>query len=376
MLVDGDFRSYALVMRLGDAATAEVRRIGRRRIRWLVVAVLSGLVFVALLIGAICALVIPGYAPESGEIPAECALLVVSLSLSVLSVSRLRRLRGHEERARADCNTEDWLPPRTPRDSRDGIDADVEVRRLRTLSVRAWGLLLLWCAALVGTGVWMTALDSAETALLADGARTTGQVLSVVESDGKGAPPMRVRYTVDGVSRTAEIVRSSERHYRPLDQVTVVYNPADPDDVRTVDETDENQFVVGAFTATLLLFFPFALLSVVAAIRWRRRYRAVELTGWRAAVVTVPLDYPVRRGRHVPDLQVRFHDGSGIRLLASTSTHGSSVMLDRPSRPVQVGGAGRDMVVLFAEGRWGRRPYAVPAFAKERRRPAAGPGRS
>jgi hypothetical protein len=89
----------------------------------------------------------------------------------------------------------------------------------------------------------------------------------------------------------------------------------------------------------------------------------VRHTGWRVAAVTVVPDHPVRKGRHTPDIHVRYRDDSVIALRAATSTHGATVLKNRPDRQAWVGGWGRDMVVLFPYAPRRKRPYAVPVYA-------------
>ena len=149
--------------------------------------------------------------------------------------------------------------------------------------------------------------------------------------------------------------------------MTVVYDRDDPSDVRTVEERNENQYSVGFLVVPLLLALAGVPFSLVAAAGWARRYRAVRATGWRIASVTVVPDYPVRQGRHAPDIHVGYRDGSGIRLRAASSTHGATSLKDRPDRRAWVGGWGSAMVVLVPHGRWRKGPYAVPAFAKTTR---------
>jgi hypothetical protein len=340
---------------------------------WFAAGVVAVLVFAIFVAETTWSLLTPGYVLVDGELAADFAVLFGSLSLASLCVFRARRLSRRADTLFEHADTEQWLPPREPRDGQGEIDLDAQVFRLRTLSPRAWGVAVLWCAVLVGGMVGLSAITSSADSLLATGTRTTGEVLTVLDSR---KPSMWVRYTAGGMSQTAEIVRSSGRHYKPGESVTVVYNPTDPEDARTTEETNYNQYLVGFCVVPMLLALLFLPLSVVAAARWRRRYHAVRRTGWRAASVTVLPDYPVRKGRHAPDIQVRYRDGSTIWLRASSSTHGATVLKDEPNQPAWVGGTGRDMVVLFPQARWRKLPYAVPAFAKDQRRPCRARQRS
>jgi hypothetical protein len=251
-----------------------------------------------------------------------------------------------------------------------GSDPAAPNPRLGLLALRAWCLVAFWCAVLVGCAFGLNSAESSAARLLAEGTRTPGQVVTVYDPrGGSGSPSMVVRYTA-GVSRTAEIERSSTLHYAPGQSVTVVYDPADPTDVRTTEEENDSQASVGFFAISGILAVFLLPFSAVAAVRWRLRDRAVRRTGWRAAVVTVRPDYPVRRGRHAPDILVRYSDGAEVRLRASTSTHGVTYLKERAHQPAWIGGTRRHMVVMLPDGRWGKKgPYAVPAFLKHRGSP-------
>ncbi|MGV9292483.1 DUF3592 domain-containing protein [Amycolatopsis sp. NPDC003676] len=345
-------------MRLGGAVRGKSRS---RRGWWLAAAVLGVLVFAVFAAGTAWSLLYPGYVLEDGELAADIAIVVASLSLAVFSVSRARRL-GRRVAARADEGR--WLPPRDEHDGQAAIDLDAEIRRLRGTGIRAWGFVGCWVVVLVGCVVGMGRIESSAETLLATGAWTAGEVLSVNDpKSGHGAPSMWVRYVAGGATRTAEIVRSSHWRYLPGDNVTVVYDPADPDDVRTVDEKNENQVLVGVDLVPMLLALLGLPSAVAAAVGWRRRRREVRRTGWRAAAVTV-VPNPAPRKTRGPDILVRYRDGSGICLSQTWSTRGCAVVKDAPA---WVGGTGRDMVVLFPHGRWRRRPNAMPAVAQGER---------
>ncbi|MBE8521901.1 hypothetical protein ILP97_31190 [Amycolatopsis sp. H6(2020)] len=68
--------------------------------------------------------------------------------------------------------------------------------------------------------------------------------------------------------------------------------------------------------------------------------------------MTVVPDYPVRRGRHLPDIEVAYRDGTRITVRAAMLSHGSVPMKHERSRRAWIGGTDRDMVVLFPHGRW------------------------
>lgn len=327
---------------------------------WLVAAVLGMLVFAVFLAGTAWSLLYPRYVLEDGELAADFAVLAGSLSLAVFGIFRAGR-PDRRVSARADRR---WLPPRGKHDGQAAIDLDAEIPRLRGAGVKAWGFAGCWFVVLVGCVVGMVRMESSAETLLATGARTAGEVLSVDDPvNGRGASSMRVGYAAGGTSWTAEIVRNSGRSYSPGESVTVVYDPADPGDVRTTEEENDNQALVGFYVVPMLLALPGLPFALVAAVGWRRRHRAVRRTGWRAAEVTVvPGSTP--RSRSGPVVLVRYRDGSGIRLRQAMSTHGCGLVREEPA---WVGGTGRDMVVLFPYSRWRRRPNAVPAVAESER---------
>jgi hypothetical protein len=274
----------------GDDAGAVVRKLLRRRSVWFVVGVVAVLVFAIFVAGTTWSLLTPGYVLEDGELAADFAVLFGSLSLAALSVFRARRLSCRADTLFEHADTEQWLPPREPRDGQGEIDLDAQVFRLRTLSLRAWRVAVLWCAVLVGGMVGLSAITSSADSLLATGTRTTGEVLTVLDSR------------------------------KP---------------------------------------------SMVGALHRRGH---------------------VRDRRDLPELRPALQTGRkcdrGLRpdrslwLRASSSTHGATVLKDEPNRPAWVGGTGRDMVVLFPQARWRKLPYAVPAFAKDQRRPCRARQRS
>ncbi|MEV7042020.1 hypothetical protein [Amycolatopsis sp. NPDC051061] len=81
-------------------------------------------------------------------------------------------------------------------------------------------------------------------------------------------------------------------------------------------------------------------------------------------------DRSLSTDRHLPDIHVRYRDGSAIVLRAAQSSHRAQKLADPPDRIAWIGGWGRDMVVLFPYGPKEERPYAVPAFALTEREDA------
>ncbi|MET8848789.1 DUF3592 domain-containing protein [Amycolatopsis sp. NPDC004625] len=265
---------------------------------------------------------------------------------------------------------ESWLPPPTRHDHDRRIDFPAETRRLRRVARRAAALVLVW-VALAGAGAAdLVLLDRAADDLLATGTRTTGEVVSVQPAN-RGRLTFEVRYG----SRTAEIVRDPKDSYLVGEHVTVVFDPADPDRVRTTEEANEDEFFVNlGYVLAVAGAFGTAV-AAVAALGWRGRARAVAATGWRNATVDIVPVFTTTRGglrRPQPEIHVRYREGTGIRLRAVPSTHGAKALAIFTDRLAWVGGWGRHMVVLFPNGPSRPGPYVVPAVATAKRTEGGG----
>jgi hypothetical protein len=317
------------------------------RVFWLVVVSFFSLVFAVFAAGTTYSLLAPGYVFADHELLGEAIFLTGSLALAGFGGYRLRAL----ERRVRDFSA--WLPPRT-----DG-DHPEPTARVRRAARRAVGGVVAVAALLAGgVGCLVLAASAAED-LLATGVREPGVVVHVLDPV-KGASHIRVRHG----ARTDEIVWRADRDYRVGDEVTVVSDPADPAHVRTTDEANENQVLVnfGMGTVLAVLFgLPFVLAS---ALGWWRRLRAVARTGWRRAGVSVAPEFAhgVTRGRETV-LHAGFSDGTAVALRRSLSTSGLKAMTGWENRQAWIGGWGKSMVVVFADGPHKRGPYAVPAYA-------------
>jgi hypothetical protein len=228
------------------------------------------------------------------------------------------------------------------------VDLDAATAKLRTLAWRAAGLTLLWCLVFFAAGRGFDALDAKAQRLLEHGVQTTATVVGVDEP-AKSGWSIDVRYLS---GRTAEIHLDSHRHWQAGQTLTLIYDPGDPDTVRTLDEKNENQFLVGICSITLFAALAGVGCSLSAVGRWWRRYRAARRTGWRAGTATVRL---ARRQR--PRVYVRLRSGKRIEFAAVASTHSpSSGWRDRTLR-IWLAGHGQSATVLFeTDGR----PRAVP----------------
>jgi hypothetical protein len=308
----------------------------------------------------------PDVVAAFGLVPAAAVLLAVG---SGGAVWRLR-VSARNRAAASEDGFGGWLPLPTDHDHDRRIDFAAETGRLRRVARRAAAFVLVWMA-LAGAGAAdLVLLDKAADELLATGARTTGEVVSV-QTFTRGGMTFEVRFE----SRTAKIVRDSKNSYTVGGRVTVVYDRADPDRVRTLVEENKSQFLVNLGYVLLVAGSLGTLFAAVAAVGWWGRARAVAVTGWRNATVDIVRVF-ARNGRSLrrppPEIHVRYREGTGIVLKAMSSTHGATALADFTDRLAWVGGWGRHMVVLFPNGPRRPGPYAVPAFALDLRTEGGG----
>ncbi|RSM47603.1 DUF3592 domain-containing protein [Amycolatopsis balhimycina DSM 5908] len=316
----------------------ELQRFRRRRTGWLVVSGFFWFVCAFFVTGTTWSLLSPDYVVADGELLLDFAYIGVPLAIAALTTRRVRAAGAAIGRLKA--KTPLWLP------STPDVPGDTAV--LRTAGRRAWAICAI-CAVLAPLGVMsFHAENTAADELLAHGTRVPGVVVSV-RQHAKGGVSMVVRFAAGGTDRTAGIDRGSDRDYRPGDLVTVVYDPADPDRVRTTEEANHDQF--GYFLGLVLL-----LASAVGTARfavvargWQRRYRAVAETGWHPG--TVDGFWALRQ------LTARFEDGSRLGLRGVLSWRTYSLRNEFDDVPVLVGGTGLDMVVLVSRD---GRSHAVP----------------
>ncbi|MGW3959821.1 DUF3592 domain-containing protein [Amycolatopsis sp. NPDC005003] len=294
-----------------------------------------------------------------GDVSPLIVVFAVSLGFAGLGAWRLRVLGRRIRGTASEHGFGAWLPPPATADHDPRIDFDVETGRVRRTARRAAASILIWVALVASGLTGLKMLDTAADELLATGDRVPGVVLSVYRPT-KGTPSMQVRYG----SRTAKIELGSGHRYQVGEPVTVVVDPADPDHVRTTEEENENQFVFLLCVAGVLFGFAGTPFALGAAVGWRRRARAVAVTGWRVATVDVVPDRSAGRRKRPPTIRVRYSDGTGIGLRALPSSHGAKALADFTDRLAWVGGWGREMVVLFPNGPRRPGPYAVPAAAK------------
>jgi hypothetical protein len=332
----------------------------RRRAVWQAVTVTGAAVFGFFLVRLVVYLLVRkdhGFGP--GELPGLFATWAASAGLAVLAASELRFLARRLRTAAMEQDFGSWLPQADAADRDRRIDFAAETAGLRRLARRASVLVLAWVALAAAGITGQVVLDEAAADLLATGTRFEGVVLSVHD---------RVRSTswieVGFGARTVRIVRNSEHRYHVGEGVTVVVDPADPERVRTTEELNDDQVLFGVVVVLLVAGFGGAPIAVTASVGWRRRARAVAATGWRVATVDVVPDRTRGRNRHLPDVHVRYRDGTRIVLRAARSLHCARPMAVYTDRLAWIGGWGPDMVVLFPNGPHRPGPYVIPASAR------------
>ncbi|MFJ7217196.1 DUF3592 domain-containing protein [Amycolatopsis sp. NPDC098790] len=313
------------------------------RVFWVVVTVVFSLLAALAVVGTALSLF-----GNDDELVASAVILAGSLAFAAVGWYRLRVLGRRALAAARDFGR--WLPAAGPGDG----DHPALIARLRRASRRATGFAVGWAVVFAAGATVVTLVGSAADDLLATGVREPGEVVRLFDPV-KGAAHIWVRHG----DRTDEIVWDSGRDYHVGDEVTVVYDPADPARVRTTDEKNEDRVELG-FGVVPMLAALFGLpFSIAAAAGWRRRLRAVTRTGWRRAGVSVApeLAHGVTRGKAVV-LHAGFRDGTAIALRRSAAIRALPGMPAWENRQGWVGGWGGSMVVAFEDG-----PAVLPAYA-------------
>jgi hypothetical protein len=310
----------------------------------------------ALLFAVFVAAALISLGEGTDALPAWCAAVIGPVLPGVLVAARIA---DGDRRAAARPDVESWLPPEAPLDGGTVVDFAEETTRLRGSARRAAVFAAVWCVVVVGFAVLGAAAGTRDA-----GTSAVGEVVGVVRPDGGSGPRLvRVEFRVDGTPRTVDIARDDVGGYSTGQVVTVVYDPPGLRNIRLADERTGDSAPVGFVVLVIVMLALVASIAMFEALSWRRRYLAVRQTGWRRASVTVVPDRSFSSNRRLPEIDVRYRDGSTIALRAAQSTHGATKMEDPPDRIAWVGGWGRDMVVLFPYRPKEERPYAVPAFA-------------
>lgn len=265
-----------------------------------------------------------------------------------LRVRKRRRVIAATPPGRLPPPPDSWVPPGP---GAHDPDLAAQIPRLRVFGWRALGITVLWLAVFAGTIAGIDQVERNAQQLLDAGTRVTGTVLDVYRP-AKGSWSIDVRYPDGAGSRTATVDLDSHREIKTGDQLTVVYDPADPARVRTLDDTNENPLGTVLLAAGLVASLMGITLAFTAGVGWLGRHRSVRHTGWhRADVVVSPV-----HGRRTT-ITATYPDGTGILLRGAFSTHDAARRAK--FRKAWIGGEATRMVVLFHS----RKPYAVPTRA-------------
>jgi hypothetical protein len=297
-------------------------------------------VFVVFSVLAGLGAVATAYSLFSGDddLPGNAVLLAGSLAVAALGRYALRRLDRSAPAAAVDFGR--WLPAADPADG-DHPQLDA---RLRRASRRATGFAVGWAVVFAAGFTGVALAGAAAEDLLHTGFHEIGVVVGVFHNP-KGASYIRVSHG----DRTDAIIWESDRDYHVGEQVIVIYDPADPARVRTADEQNEDQVLLG-FGMVPVLAALFGLpFSIGMAAGRRRRIRAVERTGWRPAGVT---DWEGKT------LSAEFRDGTAIELRRSWALLRLSPSAGWKNKQAWVGGWGKSMVVGLENG-----PYVLAVHA-------------
>lgn len=280
------------------------------------------------------------------DLPGNAILLAGGLVFAAIGLHGLRVFDRGALAAARDFGR--WLPAADPA---DGDHPELNAR-MRRVSRRATGFAVGWAVVFAAgfTGVALAGVAADD--LLATGFHEPGVVVNV-HASAKGTPYIWVRHG----DRTDGIIWESDHDYYIGEEVVVIYDPADPARVRTADEPNENQALLGSGVVPMLAALFGLPFSIGLAAGWRRRIRAVERTGWRPALASEgpgPHD-----GRY---LNAKFRDGTEVTLRRSWGALALSSSAGWKNKQVWVGGWDKTMVVAHEDG-----PYVLAVHALRER---------
>ncbi|UOX85062.1 hypothetical protein MUY14_25010 [Amycolatopsis sp. FBCC-B4732] len=339
-------------MDLGSDAGAVARRLERRKdLRDLLAAQAVAVFLLFVLVTSIS--LAPGPVLFPGELPAEVAALVGAATLAALVGTRILADDRRDDAELARLGLGNWLP------EGDRAEFEGDIAGLRAQIRRSVFTAAVWCWALAGCAALYGANSGGAEA--ETGTEALATVVAVADAR------VEVEYRVGGASRTAKLTPEPGDAYAVGQVVSVVYEPARPQDVRFAAERAEGVPVVAVLSLLVAVGYVVLRTTVVRALHCRRLDRAVRRTGWCRASVTVVPGSGARR-RNMPDCEVRYRDGSVLTLNGTQKSRHTGVLAERPGRLAWIGGWGCDVVVLFPAGAAGERPYAIPAYAPGTRR--------
>ncbi|GLZ36531.1 DUF3592 domain-containing protein [Actinokineospora sp. NBRC 105648] len=211
----------------------------------------------------------------------------------------------------------------------DSSDEVVAVAALRRLVRRGWICLVAGLVLAAGFVRLNLAEDDAE-ALAEYGTRVPGVVIGTHGDRSFRSDSVEVRFTIAGREQLRELnLDQDSPELVEGDQVTMVYDPADPGRIGAIGIRDQSDLVSFLLVVTLFGGFAVSLIGLRDLSRWARRARAVREHGWRRGYGTTVGEIGVR---------ITFADDTSrlvLRTFDSRDFQGS----------VLLGGAGRSMVV-------------------------------
>lgn len=304
-------------------------------------------------IGVLVVYIVTSFADEMASSERSDYIVVLVVSFVLLAVpagyTAARTVRWN----RWIRDSASWLPPTPPVTVSGDLDLVAQIRRLRVPAWRTFGLAVVFLALFVAGVVISNDQDDDAQQLLDHGVRVSGRVFDE-KVYSKSAWSISVTYPAGGTWRIADIVLGTKRHFDRGQEVTVIYDPADPGRVRTPEDantTDQQEALVAVPILIGLPGFPFA---AVGAFGWFRRYRAVRRTGWHAASVLA------LRGDFV---RATYYQGGELLMKGGLSLRQPKRFAQSvQQRRVWLGGEESAMVMLFP-GQRGAAPRAVAARA-------------
>jgi hypothetical protein len=226
------------------------------------------------------------------------------------------------------------------------VDPQIATRAVRQLLRRGLVLMAVGLFGLIAAIVPGLVLNARAAALHTGGGQTPGIVVETKPGFWAFDGWISLRYTVDGVERVGEIALSGPvSRYQVGDQVTVYYDPADPERIRTQDDDNNPTWASIVLSAFLLVGFVLLPVGLAATLRWRGRARVVREHGWRPGRARV-----VRTVAESTLLDITL-DGDPETIKVRTSLPVRfPVPNDLVESDVLLGGTGSRLVVTFQTG--------------------------
>ncbi len=170
------------------------------------------------------------------------------------------------------------------------------------------------------TIVYIAMIESGAQQLLKGGARTPGVVLAYRSLPRLGGE-YAVEYAVRGHARIGIISETSQRRRRG-ERIVVIYDPANPGRIRTLQEVNDMSHGVAVLIAFALVFGAGLILATIGALRHALHWHLIlSKQSWQAYRVTDPPTWRRRRGAPPPGITLaRVRDDSAESLTLRLGT--------------------------------------------------------